>query len=182
MVDHPSVCCMCGDVGFPEKLFHCTKCRSRFQHSYTSSPSPFSFAPFHHIYHDSVYISIIFQSHYSEFLGIAPTTTTNHWRSPSATGAGARREAQGMWSLRKDLQESVRESWSGLSTRGRKLKKMVWMIQRRAATAWESLPHQGLLGAGTSCSRMSCVRRRRGGCGDYYAYVQKGGEKSMYTQ
>ncbi|KAK9910918.1 hypothetical protein M0R45_034852 [Rubus argutus] len=35
MVDRlQSVCCMCGDVGFPDKLFRCNKCRNRFQHSY----------------------------------------------------------------------------------------------------------------------------------------------------
>lgn len=28
------VCCMCGDVGFFDKLFHCSKCLNRFQHSY----------------------------------------------------------------------------------------------------------------------------------------------------
>ncbi|KAK6920341.1 hypothetical protein RJ641_016245 [Dillenia turbinata] len=40
MVDHHQhqiVCCMCGDVGFPDKLFRCNKCRNRFQHSYCSS-------------------------------------------------------------------------------------------------------------------------------------------------
>ncbi|GAB4844316.1 hypothetical protein Ancab_037680 [Ancistrocladus abbreviatus] len=38
MVDHQStVCCMCGDVGFSDKLFHCTRCRFRFQHSYCSN-------------------------------------------------------------------------------------------------------------------------------------------------
>ncbi|GAB2271023.1 hypothetical protein Dimus_005875 [Dionaea muscipula] len=38
MVDHDqTVCCMCGDVGFPDKLFHCTRCRWRFQHSYCSN-------------------------------------------------------------------------------------------------------------------------------------------------
>ncbi|KAK3430051.1 hypothetical protein EUGRSUZ_E01602 [Eucalyptus grandis] len=37
MVDHQAVCCMCGDVGFPDKLFRCSKCRNRFQHSYCSS-------------------------------------------------------------------------------------------------------------------------------------------------
>ncbi|XP_010474837.1 PREDICTED: uncharacterized protein LOC104754360 [Camelina sativa] len=31
------VCCMCGDVGFPDKLFSCGHCRSRFQHSYCSN-------------------------------------------------------------------------------------------------------------------------------------------------
>lgn len=34
MVDVQTVCCMCGDVGFPDKLFRCNKCRNRFQHSY----------------------------------------------------------------------------------------------------------------------------------------------------
>ncbi|XP_027337681.1 uncharacterized protein LOC113851414 isoform X2 [Abrus precatorius] len=33
MVDLQTVCCMCGDVGFPDKLFRCNKCRHRFQHS-----------------------------------------------------------------------------------------------------------------------------------------------------
>ncbi|XP_038683664.1 uncharacterized protein LOC119983995 isoform X2 [Tripterygium wilfordii] len=33
MVDLQTVCCMCGDVGFPDKLFRCYKCRNRFQHS-----------------------------------------------------------------------------------------------------------------------------------------------------
>ncbi|GMH00622.1 hypothetical protein Nepgr_002461 [Nepenthes gracilis] len=37
MVDHQTVCSMCGDVGFPDKLFHCTRCRFRFQHSYCSN-------------------------------------------------------------------------------------------------------------------------------------------------
>ncbi|KAL3833096.1 hypothetical protein ACJIZ3_007832 [Penstemon smallii] len=37
MVDLDTVCCMCGDVGFPEKLFRCSKCRNRFQHSYCSN-------------------------------------------------------------------------------------------------------------------------------------------------
>ncbi|KAK2974640.1 hypothetical protein RJ640_020522, partial [Escallonia rubra] len=37
MVDLQPVCCMCGDVGFPDKLFHCIKCRNRFQHSYCSN-------------------------------------------------------------------------------------------------------------------------------------------------
>ncbi|XP_065859254.1 uncharacterized protein [Euphorbia lathyris] len=37
MVDLQTVCCMCGDVGFPDKLFRCRKCRNRFQHSYCSS-------------------------------------------------------------------------------------------------------------------------------------------------
>lgn len=35
MVDlERKVCCMCGDVGFFDKLFHCSKCLNRFQHSY----------------------------------------------------------------------------------------------------------------------------------------------------
>ncbi|CAG7866068.1 hypothetical protein BRARA_I04177 [Brassica rapa] len=38
MVDlERKVCCMCGDVGFFDKLFHCSKCLNRFQHSYCSS-------------------------------------------------------------------------------------------------------------------------------------------------
>ncbi|XP_042506630.1 uncharacterized protein LOC122082885 [Macadamia integrifolia] len=37
MVDNQTVCCMCGDVGFPDKIFHCNRCRHRFQHSYCSS-------------------------------------------------------------------------------------------------------------------------------------------------
>ncbi|KAF4401865.1 protein PARALOG OF AIPP2-like [Cannabis sativa] len=37
MVDIQTVCCMCGDVGFPDKLFRCNKCRHRFQHSYCSN-------------------------------------------------------------------------------------------------------------------------------------------------
>ncbi|GFP91109.1 hypothetical protein PHJA_001254900 [Phtheirospermum japonicum] len=28
---------MCGDVGFSDKLFRCSNCRNRFQHSYCSS-------------------------------------------------------------------------------------------------------------------------------------------------
>ncbi|KAJ8447302.1 hypothetical protein Cgig2_013079 [Carnegiea gigantea] len=31
------VCCLCGDVGFPDRLFHCSRCRFRFQHSYCSN-------------------------------------------------------------------------------------------------------------------------------------------------
>ncbi|CAJ2665123.1 unnamed protein product [Trifolium pratense] len=37
MVDLEIVCCMCGDVGFTDKLFRCNKCRHRFQHSYCSN-------------------------------------------------------------------------------------------------------------------------------------------------
>ncbi|KAA8520471.1 hypothetical protein F0562_014727 [Nyssa sinensis] len=37
MVDLQTVCCMCGDVGFPDKLFRCSKCHNRFQHSYCSN-------------------------------------------------------------------------------------------------------------------------------------------------
>ncbi|KAG9452286.1 hypothetical protein H6P81_005190 [Aristolochia fimbriata] len=37
MVDLPTVCCMCGDVGFPDKLFRCGKCHYRSQHSYCSN-------------------------------------------------------------------------------------------------------------------------------------------------
>ncbi|XVF79824.1 hypothetical protein PTKIN_Ptkin15bG0020700 [Pterospermum kingtungense] len=37
MVDLQTVCCMCGDVGFPDKLFRCNKCRHRFQHLYCSN-------------------------------------------------------------------------------------------------------------------------------------------------
>ncbi|KAK8997861.1 hypothetical protein V6N11_012397 [Hibiscus sabdariffa] len=37
MVDLQTVCCMCGDIGFPDKLFRCNKCRHRFQHSYCSN-------------------------------------------------------------------------------------------------------------------------------------------------
>ncbi|XP_043717008.1 uncharacterized protein LOC122665021 [Telopea speciosissima] len=37
MVDLQTVCSMCGDVGFPDKLFRCTGCRNRFQHSYCSN-------------------------------------------------------------------------------------------------------------------------------------------------
>ncbi|MFS7942566.1 hypothetical protein Hanom_Chr06g00489861 [Helianthus anomalus] len=37
MVDVEKVCCMCGDVGFPDKIFRCIKCHHRFQHSYVLS-------------------------------------------------------------------------------------------------------------------------------------------------
>ncbi|KAH0670526.1 hypothetical protein KY290_025941 [Solanum tuberosum] len=37
MVDLQTVCSMCGDVGFPDKLFRCSKCHHRFQHSYCSN-------------------------------------------------------------------------------------------------------------------------------------------------
>ncbi|KAK3158644.1 hypothetical protein QOZ80_2AG0139790 [Eleusine coracana subsp. coracana] len=32
-----TVCSMCGDVGFSDKLFRCARCRSRFQHSYCTN-------------------------------------------------------------------------------------------------------------------------------------------------
>uniref|UniRef100_A0ACD5V2W3 Uncharacterized protein n=1 Tax=Avena sativa TaxID=4498 RepID=A0ACD5V2W3_AVESA len=32
-----TVCSMCGDVGFPDKLFRCARCRYRFQHSYCTN-------------------------------------------------------------------------------------------------------------------------------------------------
>ncbi|KAF5180084.1 zinc ion-binding protein [Thalictrum thalictroides] len=37
MVDLHIVCCLCGDIGFPDKLFRCNKCSNRFQHSYCSN-------------------------------------------------------------------------------------------------------------------------------------------------
>ncbi|KAL7592170.1 hypothetical protein Lser_V15G31820 [Lactuca serriola] len=37
MVDVERVCCMCGDVGFADKIFRCIKCHHRFQHSYCSN-------------------------------------------------------------------------------------------------------------------------------------------------
>ncbi|KAL6499417.1 hypothetical protein OROHE_026080 [Orobanche hederae] len=37
MSDIQTECCMCGDVGFQDKLFSCTKGCKRFQHSYCSS-------------------------------------------------------------------------------------------------------------------------------------------------
>ncbi|KAI3700964.1 hypothetical protein L2E82_45605 [Cichorium intybus] len=36
-MDIERVCCMCGDVGFPDKIFRCIKCHHRFQHSYCSN-------------------------------------------------------------------------------------------------------------------------------------------------
>ncbi|CAK9319221.1 unnamed protein product [Citrullus colocynthis] len=33
----PPLCCLCGDVGFPAKLFRCVNCSTRFQHSYCSN-------------------------------------------------------------------------------------------------------------------------------------------------
>ncbi|KAM7275117.1 hypothetical protein ACFE04_016983 [Oxalis oulophora] len=36
--DQTVLCCLCGDVGFPEKLFRCNKCRHRFQHSEFAEP------------------------------------------------------------------------------------------------------------------------------------------------
>ncbi|PWA49222.1 hypothetical protein CTI12_AA483330 [Artemisia annua] len=37
MVDVERVCCMCGDVGFPDQIFQCINCQHRFQHSYCSN-------------------------------------------------------------------------------------------------------------------------------------------------
>ncbi|XP_072988304.1 uncharacterized protein [Typha latifolia] len=37
MVDTNTVCAMCGDIGFPEKLFQCIRCHYRFQHSYCTN-------------------------------------------------------------------------------------------------------------------------------------------------
>ena len=37
-MDGTTVCSMCGDVGFPDKLFRCARCRRRFQHSYVLTP------------------------------------------------------------------------------------------------------------------------------------------------
>ncbi|KAK9051575.1 hypothetical protein SSX86_028202 [Deinandra increscens subsp. villosa] len=37
MVDVERVCCMCGDVGFPDKIFRCKTCDHRFQHTYCSN-------------------------------------------------------------------------------------------------------------------------------------------------
>ncbi|PWA45946.1 hypothetical protein CTI12_AA407210 [Artemisia annua] len=31
------VCCMCGDVGFSDKIFRCNNCRHRFEHWYCSN-------------------------------------------------------------------------------------------------------------------------------------------------
>uniref|UniRef100_A0ACD5ZCW2 Uncharacterized protein n=1 Tax=Avena sativa TaxID=4498 RepID=A0ACD5ZCW2_AVESA len=32
-----TVCAMCGDIGFPDKLFRCARCRCRSQHSYCTN-------------------------------------------------------------------------------------------------------------------------------------------------
>ncbi|KAF8032360.1 hypothetical protein BT93_D1319 [Corymbia citriodora subsp. variegata] len=45
MMDQPALCCMCGDVGFPEKLFRCSQCCNRYQHSYCSNYSSESSEP-----------------------------------------------------------------------------------------------------------------------------------------
>ncbi|KMT00003.1 hypothetical protein BVRB_1g018390 [Beta vulgaris subsp. vulgaris] len=37
MADQDRVCCMCGDIGFADKLFQCPGCRFRFQHLYCSN-------------------------------------------------------------------------------------------------------------------------------------------------
>ncbi|XP_010934136.1 uncharacterized protein [Elaeis guineensis] len=37
MANTNTVCSMCGDIGFPEKLFQCIRCCSRFQHSYCTN-------------------------------------------------------------------------------------------------------------------------------------------------
>ncbi|XP_021756358.1 uncharacterized protein LOC110721503 [Chenopodium quinoa] len=37
MADQDRVCCMCGDIGFADKLFKCSSCRFRFQHLYCSN-------------------------------------------------------------------------------------------------------------------------------------------------
>ncbi|XP_071696423.1 uncharacterized protein [Rutidosis leptorrhynchoides] len=37
MVDVERVCCMCGDVGFRDKIFRCINCHYRFQHAYCSN-------------------------------------------------------------------------------------------------------------------------------------------------
>ncbi|KAK3141864.1 hypothetical protein QOZ80_4BG0339240 [Eleusine coracana subsp. coracana] len=37
MAGTATVCSMCGDVGFSEKLFRCVRCRHRFQHSYCTN-------------------------------------------------------------------------------------------------------------------------------------------------
>ncbi|KAF6141640.1 hypothetical protein GIB67_001192 [Kingdonia uniflora] len=38
MVDQQIVCCMCGDIGFSDKLFSCNNtCCNRFQHAYCSN-------------------------------------------------------------------------------------------------------------------------------------------------
>ncbi|KAK1418769.1 hypothetical protein QVD17_27916 [Tagetes erecta] len=36
-MDVERVCCMCGDVGFPDKIFRCINCHHRFQHMYCSN-------------------------------------------------------------------------------------------------------------------------------------------------
>ncbi|KAK1424940.1 hypothetical protein QVD17_20281 [Tagetes erecta] len=36
-MDVERVCCMCGDVGFPDKIFRCITCNDRFQHLYCSN-------------------------------------------------------------------------------------------------------------------------------------------------
>ncbi|RWV86909.1 hypothetical protein GW17_00051147 [Ensete ventricosum] len=36
MANTNTVCSMCGDIGFADKLFQCIRCHSRFQHSYRS--------------------------------------------------------------------------------------------------------------------------------------------------
>ena len=49
-MDLETVCCMCGDVGFPDKLFRCAKCHHRFQHSYVFIYLYISFIMYIYIY------------------------------------------------------------------------------------------------------------------------------------
>lgn len=108
MVDHHrgdgdgggiSVCCMCGDVGFSDKLFRCNKCRYRLQHSYVPSSKPLGLVFHNHYYCPQIpnpkpfYSSLILRFCFFGFgffwgVGIVATTTaSSRSRSNSAIGA-----------------------------------------------------------------------------------------------
>ncbi|KAJ0803283.1 hypothetical protein HanPI659440_Chr03g0138111 [Helianthus annuus] len=47
MMNVERVCCMCGDVGFPDKIFRCINCHHRFQHWYACLPLSLSHTQIH---------------------------------------------------------------------------------------------------------------------------------------
>lgn len=68
MVDVERVCCMCGDVGFPDKIFRCIKCHHRFQHTYVPHTIHNTFLL--HIQSYFLHKSFIFLHKFSIFLSI----------------------------------------------------------------------------------------------------------------
>ncbi|KAL4393402.1 uncharacterized protein DS421_2g38790 [Arachis hypogaea] len=98
MVDLQTVCCMCGDVGFPDKLFRCNKCRHRFQHSYCSN-----------------YYGELPEIQLCDWCQTAKTVASNSKKPPSLAGTTNRSEYSGDKIKHHDREVEITASEKGKS-------------------------------------------------------------------